>query len=102
MPELLPLAQADSIQRSLLDYLGTTFALADPDARRILNDFLQHPTSGMFRGPYVRLRLPFRPAEDGWRGALEWYEGPTPYGHQAAAFTRVSSYGLTAERPRPQ
>ncbi len=51
----------------------------------------------MFRGPYVRLRLPFRPAEDGWRDALEWYEGFTPYGHQAAAFARLSSYGRTAE-----
>jgi ATP-dependent helicase YprA (DUF1998 family) len=101
MAELLPLAQADSIQQSLLDYLGTTFALADPDARRVLNDFLQDPASGMFRGPYVRLRLPFRPAEDGWRQTLEWYEGPTPYGHQAAAFARLSSYDLTAEKPRP-
>ena len=101
MSELLPLAQADSIQRSLLDYLGTTFALADPDARRVLNDFLHDPASGMFRGPYIRLRLPFRPAEDGWRESLEWYEGPTPYGHQAAAFSRLSSSGLTAERHRP-
>ncbi len=25
---------------------------------------------GMFRGPYLRIRTPFRPAGDGWRGAL--------------------------------
>ena len=56
----------------------------------------------MFRGPYVRARLPFRPAADGWRDHLEWYEGPTPYGHQAAAFARLSSYRLSPERPRPQ
>src|SRR6516225_7496692 len=102
MAELLPLAQATAITHSLLDYLGTTFALADPDARRVLAEFLQHPDTGMFRGPYVRARLPFRPAADGWRDSLEWYEGPTPYGHQAAAFARLSSYQLTLERPRPQ
>lgn len=101
MPELLPLAQAESIKHSLLDYLGTTFALADPDARRVLDDFLQHPETGMFRGPYVRLRLPFRPAEQGWRDSLEWHEGYPPYGHQAAAFARLSSYNLSPEKPRP-
>ncbi|SEB29973.1 DEAD/DEAH box helicase [Rhodococcus koreensis] len=101
MSELLPLAQAESIKHSLLDYLGTTFALADPDARRVLDEFLQHPNTGMFRGPYVRLRLPFRPAGEGWRDSLEWYEGFTPYGHQAVAFERLSSYRLSDERPRP-
>ncbi|MBX7447198.1 DEAD/DEAH box helicase [Mycolicibacterium sp. 3033] len=102
MPELLPLAQANAISHSLLDYLSTTFALADPDARRVLAEFLQHPENGMFRGPYVRVRLPFRPAAEGWRDHLEWYEGFPPYGHQAAAFARLSSFRLTPERPRPQ
>ena len=101
MSELLPLAQAESIKHSLLDYLGTTFALADPDARRVLDDFLQHPHTGMFRGPYIRSRLPFRPAGEGWLETLEWYEGPTPYRHQAAAFARLSSYGRSDEDARP-
>ena len=52
----------------------------------------------MFKGPYVRLRLPFRPADEGWRDSLEWYEGFTPYGHQAAAFARLV---LDLRRPRP-
>jgi ATP-dependent helicase YprA (DUF1998 family) len=102
MAELLPLSQAQTIAENLLDYLGTTFALADPDARRALDAFLRDPDNGMFRGPYVRVRLPFRPAAEGWREHLEWYEGFTPYGHQAAAFARLSSYRLSAERPRPQ
>jgi ATP-dependent helicase YprA (DUF1998 family) len=102
MAELLPLAQANSISHSLLDYLGTTFALADPDARRVLHDFLSHPKTGMFRGPYVRVRLPFRPAAGGWREHLEWYEGFQPYGHQAAAFARLSTYQRPTEQPRPQ
>ncbi|WP_341514011.1 DEAD/DEAH box helicase [Rhodococcus qingshengii] len=99
--ELLPLSQAERITASLLDYLGTTFALADPDARRELDAFLEHPSTGMFRGPYLRLRMPFRPAEDGWRDSLEWYEGFTPYGHQAAAFARLSSANLGPDKSRP-
>ncbi|AMY18052.1 MULTISPECIES: DEAD/DEAH box helicase [Nocardiaceae] len=102
MAELLPLAQADRIAASLIDYLGTTFALSDPDARRALDDFLSDAEHGMFRGPYVRLRLPFRPAADGWRDHLEWYEGFTPYGHQAAAFERLSSRRPDGKDVRPQ
>jgi ATP-dependent helicase YprA (DUF1998 family) len=98
--ELLPLSQASAITDSLLDYLGTTFALADPDTRQVLDAFLRDPGTGMFRGPYLRARLPFRPAADGWREHLEWYAGPTPYGHQAAAFARLCSYRLAVgERP---
>ncbi|OZM79674.1 DEAD/DEAH box helicase [Pseudonocardia sp. MH-G8] len=99
MSELLPTVQAENIRHSLVDYLTTTFALTDTGARDALDRFLGDPESGMFKGPYVRLRLPFRPADDGWRDSLEWYEGHRPYGHQAAAFARLSSLG--GRRPQP-
>ncbi|GAA4682409.1 DEAD/DEAH box helicase [Pseudonocardia yuanmonensis] len=99
MSELLPTVQAGNIRHSLVDYLTTTFGLTDPGSRDALDRFLGDPESGMFKGPYVRLRLPFRPADEGWRESLEWYEGFTPYGHQAAAFARLSSF--VNERPQP-
>ncbi|UFU01872.1 DEAD/DEAH box helicase [Ruania suaedae] len=102
MSELIPVTQATRLRRALSEYLGTTFSLADPETRAALEDFLTDREHGMFRGPYVRLRLPFRPAEDGWRDSLEWYEGFPPYGHQARAFARLSSLGLTPDQPRPQ
>lgn len=102
MSELLPTAQSESVRRGLLDYLVTTFALTDTAAREALDEFLAHPDSGMFKGPYVRLRLPFRPADPGWRATLDWYEGFTPYGHQAEAFSRLSSaVGGHRRRPEP-
>lgn len=101
MSELLPTTQAESVRRGLLDYLVTTFALTDADAREALDEFLADSESGMFKGPYVRLRLPFRPADEGWRDALEWYEGFAPYGHQAEAFARLSS-AVGGRRRRPQ
>ncbi|GAA3809743.1 DEAD/DEAH box helicase [Cellulomonas soli] len=91
MSELLPTVQAGSIRTSLVDFLTTTFALADADARAGLDRFLADPETGMFKGPYVRLRLPFRPAERDPREVLEWYGGPHPYGHQAEAFARLAS-----------
>ncbi|PXY20009.1 DEAD/DEAH box helicase [Prauserella flavalba] len=91
MSELLPTLQAHRIRTGLVDYLTTTFGLTDGDAREALDRFLSDPDTGMFKGPYVRLRLPFRPADDGWRDTLDWYEGFPPYGHQAAAFARLAS-----------
>ncbi len=101
MSELLPTVQADNIRESLLDYLTTTFALTDDDARAALVEFLTDPQHGLFKGPYVRLQLPFRPAEDGWRSTLDWFRGFPPYGHQAQAFARLSSANLSAQKPRP-
>jgi ATP-dependent helicase YprA (DUF1998 family) len=107
MGELLPTLAAQSIRAGLLEYLETTFALSDLPARLAMAEFLEHPTEGIFKGPYLRLRLPFRPAGEGWRSALDWHplddgEGFIPYGHQAEAFARLSSAGLGPDaRPRP-
>jgi len=96
---LLPTLQAAHLKEGLIDYLATTFALTEPDARASLIDFVGHPESGMFKGPYVRLRLPFAPAAGNWKLHLDWYEGFQPYGHQAAAFERLSS--KFQDRPQP-
>lgn len=101
MSELLPTTQAPRVQQSILDYLATTFSLADDDARAALLDLLQDRENGIFKGPYLRVRLPFRPAELGWRDSLEWYEGYPPYGHQASAFERLTSVDLRPDKPRP-
>lgn len=94
MSELLPSRQAAEIRSGLVDYLTTTFALSDEEARSALRAFLDDPDNGIFRGPYVRARVPFRAADNGWRDALGWYEGHTPYGHQAEAFGRLGSANL--------
>ena len=91
MSELLPTRAAERLRQGLIDYLATTFALSDEAARESLTGFLTEPGAGLFRGPYLRARVPFKPAADGWRDHLGWYEGHTPYGHQAAAFERLSS-----------
>lgn len=101
MSELLPTLQAADLQEGLTKYLTTAFALADNDAQLSLDDFLADPRDGIFKGPYVRIRLPFRPATDGWHNDLDWFEGFPPYGHQAEAFTRLSSANLSDTKARP-
>ncbi|MGA4692584.1 DEAD/DEAH box helicase [Rhodococcus sp. AB351] len=100
MGALLPTLQADRLREGLTDYLATTFALTDPDAQGALSDFVGHPDTGMFKGPYARLRLPFAPASGNWGMHLDWWPtGFTPYGHQAAAFERLST--KIHSRPQP-
>lgn len=81
---MLPSLVAEDLRASLTSFLGTTFALGDDDVRAELERFVADPGHGVFRGPFVRLRLPFRPADEGWREYLDWSpRGFRPHRHQA-------------------
>jgi ATP-dependent helicase YprA (DUF1998 family) len=96
---MLPSLVAEDLRASLTGFLGTTFALGDDDVRAELERFIGDPEQGVFRGPFVRLRLPFRPADDGWRQYLDWSPpGFRPHRHQAQAWLRLSSRD---QAPRP-
>lgn len=100
MGALLPTLQANRLREGLTDYLATTFALTDPDTQAALTDFVGDPRDGMFKGPYVRLRLPFAPARGNWGMHLDWLpKNFVPYGHQAKAFERLST--KFQQRPQP-
>ncbi|MFF0365776.1 DEAD/DEAH box helicase [Micromonospora sp. NPDC005087] len=93
-----PTIAADTLRRTLTQYLTTTFGLTEDGVRQGLEGFLSHPEQGIFRGPYLRIRTPFRPAEGDWRANLDWAPADfTPYLHQANAFARLSTKGKAAE-----
>lgn len=103
MSELLPSLEAEQIRHALTDYLATTFAFADTEAEEELDRLLKDPDRGIFRGPYVRLRLPFQGAEDGWQELLGWEPPYPPHAHQATAWRRLTSrdIGDGAAGPHP-
>ncbi|MFI7870560.1 MULTISPECIES: DEAD/DEAH box helicase [Streptomyces] len=96
-----PTLAAQTLRETTVEYLTTTFALAEPDTQESLEDFLTDPVDGLFRGPYLRIRRPFRPAAEGWQRQVDWYPAdfPPPYAHQAEAFARLTSKG--GHRPEP-
>ncbi|WP_405767385.1 DEAD/DEAH box helicase [Streptomyces sp. NBC_01538] len=94
-----PTLAAAQLRGSLTQYLTTTYALADDDTRRALERFLGDPESGIFRGPYLRIRTPFHKADDGWERHLEWRPGFTPWRHQAKAWQRLSTLGGREAEP---
>ena len=72
--ELLPTVQAESIREGLLDYLGTTFSLADEDARAALLEFLRDPSTGIFKAVSSSIQVSNNlrerlPAFSMWAGA---------------------------------
>ena len=95
----LPSLLAEDVRTGLVEYLSTTYSLADPAARNVLAAFLDSSEHGIFRGPYLRLRPPFRSVTPTWASPLSWMPaGFTPYLHQARAFERLSSRD---HAPRP-
>src|SRR4051794_7380211 len=94
-----PTLAAEELQRSLTQYLTTTFALAEAPVREALERFLNHREQGIFRGPYLRIRTPFEEADSSWRSCLEWAPPApwTPWRHQAKAFRRLSTLGKQAQ-----
>ncbi|MER7967463.1 DEAD/DEAH box helicase [Streptomyces sp. NPDC096080] len=89
-----PTMAAAQLRGSLTQYLTTTYALADETTRGALERFLGHPETGIFRGPYLRIRTPFHVADDAWRDDLDWsagFPGFDPYRHQAKAWKRLST-----------
>ena len=97
---MIPSLVAAEIRESLVDFLATTFALADSEVSERLADHLTDPSTGIFRGPYLRLRTPFRPVGDTWASPLGWLPPDfRPYVHHALAFERLSSAGDRTPQP---
>jgi len=87
---MIPSVVAKQVRETVLDYLQTTFALSDKDLERGLFEFLGGP-NGLFKGPYVDIRLPFRKRDEGERIPLDIKPGFEPYKHQVKAFQRLYS-----------
>jgi DEAD/DEAH box helicase domain-containing protein len=91
---MLPSVVAREIQDSLVDYLRTTFRLQNAELEKALFSFLESREDGLFRGPYLDLRLPFRQGavEDRSHG-LRITPPYSPHAHQQRAWSRLSTAG---------
>ncbi|GAA3572666.1 DEAD/DEAH box helicase [Nonomuraea rosea] len=96
---MIPSLAVEDLKGSLVQYLTTAFALADDDVQEELREFLNDEKTGVFRGPYLRVRPGFKPATGAYKRALSWYPDVfTPFRHQEQAWLRLSSKG---QEPKP-
>ena len=88
-----PTLAAEELKTNLTQYLTTTFALADRRCGRRWSGSSTTRRTGIFRGPYLRIRTPFRAAGRGLAGRAWSGRRPSsaPYRHQAKAWRRLST-----------
>ena len=88
---MIPSVIATQVKQGIEDFLRTTYPPEDPFFENILENFFKEQNS-LFRGPFLSLKLPFRP---GTGKTVSMYpELPMkfpPYLHQEIAFERLSA-----------
>src|SRR4051812_18406697 len=96
---MLPATLAQDVKRQIRHYLEATFNFRRPDEEVALSAFVNDPVNGLFKGPWVQVRRPFRPAPDGWDPAALVDVMPPfhPFRHQWQAWHRLSSKGREPE-----
>lgn len=95
---MIPSVVSSQLRDTVREYLQTTFSLRDARYEQALLELLADDEQGLFRGPYLDIRLPFRRAGADQRAPLFVRPGFTPYAHQLRAWERLCS----AEGRRPQ
>jgi DEAD/DEAH box helicase domain-containing protein len=83
------LHQAQEVKASVMQYLRDTFHFQDSELEAAFEALMQHPKEGLFKGPYVALKLPFVSAASAADSPLEITPDFPPYAHQLKAFERL-------------
>jgi len=93
---MLPLIQAEEIKHSVVEYLKATFNFQDKAIDVAFEDLLLNKRQGMFKGPFMHMRLPFDKVESdedikAFEESLFVRPGFNPYYHQFESFKKLST-----------
>lgn len=95
---MLPAHLAENIRKQVLFYLQSTFDFRDKAVDKAFERFLTDPDTGLFKGPWVQLRRPFRPADQDETVPFDFPVEFHPFKHQNRSWRRLSSNGA---KPKP-
>jgi DEAD/DEAH box helicase domain-containing protein len=97
---MLSLLQAEEIKNAVVEYLKATYNFDDKKVEQAFEDFLYNKRHGMFKGPYIQIRLPFERIEKDVNlgDVLKIHPSFPPYMHQYEAFKRLSTQN---NEPKP-
>jgi len=90
---MLSLIQAEEIKSAVVEYLKATYNFDDKKLEQAFEDFLYNKRTGMFKGPYIQIRLPFEQVDKDLNldEVLVIQPSFAPYLHQYEAFKRLST-----------
>lgn len=86
---MLPLQQTLEVKESILEYIKTTHFLRDEKVRQAFYEFINNPRDGIFKGPYISLKLPFQQHENQEEIPLKIKPNFKPYLHQLKSFKQL-------------
>jgi len=95
---MLPATLAQEVKKQVRHYLEATFPLRDSEAEAALARFIGDPDNGLFKGPWLQLRRPFRPAVDKGEQFFDLEIPFTPFRHQWESWQRLTS---KKNKPKP-
>src|SRR5690242_12992623 len=97
---MLSIIQAAEIKNAVVEYLKATYNFNDRQVEQAFEDFLYSKRNGMFKGPYIQIRLPFEKVEKGTNlgDVLDIHPDFDPYLHQYESFKRLSTQN---NQPQP-
>jgi len=86
---MLVIQQAYEVKASILEYLKATFSFRDTKVGEAFYNFLENPVKGIFKGPYISIKLPYKSLKN-VQIPLQIKPSFPPYVHQLDAFERLS------------
>ncbi len=92
---MLTLQQAYEVKASITEYLKATFTFKDKALYTAFLEFIE----GMFKGPYLSIKLPFIKADHEESIPLEIKPDFLPFYHQVQAFKNLTTAG--GNKPKP-
>lgn len=88
---MLSLQQAYEVQASILEYLKATFTFREKGVGEAFRQFVEDEQNGLFKGPYLSLKLPFEKGAADAVIPLTIQPPFPPFDHQLQAFRRLTS-----------
>ncbi len=87
---MIPSVLSNQVRRGVADFLRTTFPVSTPFYRGVMERFLGEDGGGIFKGPYISIKLPYRTSaiDSDFFSAISL--SFPPYLHQEKAFRRLS------------
>lgn len=95
---MLALHHAYEIKEAISGYLDATFEFSDREVAAKFRDLIDDQHQGLFKGPYISIKLPFKQAPDGDIPLLIQPSFP-PFRHQQQAFSRLTT--KDGHKPQP-
>ena len=96
---MLSLQQAYEVKASIIEYLKATFGFSEQEVTQAFNEFITNEQDGLFKGPYLSLKLPFVKAEGAAAIPLDIVPPFPPFDHQIKSFHRLTTQG--GQQPQP-